>query len=238
MKLKVKAISLHFYRGTLLAMRILLVEDDELLGEGIVAGLKLQNYTVDWFTHGREALSILSLESFDLIVLDLGLPDMDGLDVLRQLRAQAVTAPVLILTARDASEDRVSGLDAGADDYMSKPFDLDEFYARIRALIRRAGGRAEAGIVYGDIHLDPAAHTVTLAGAAMDLSRREFSLLHELLQNQGRVLSRSKLEQSLYSLDDDLGSNAVEVHIHHLRKKFGNALIRTVRGVGYTIDRV
>ncbi len=218
-------------------MRILLVEDDPLLGEGIVAGLKLQNYIVEWFSTGRDALASLQLESYELVVLDLGLPDIDGLDVLRQLRKQGITTPVLILTARDALPDRVAGLDAGADDYMAKPFDLDELYARIRALIRRAGGRAEASIVYGDIELDPAAHSVSRAGELIDLSRREYSLLLELLQNQGRVLSRSQLEQSLYSLDDDLGSNAVEVHIHHLRKKLGNPLIRTVRGVGYTIDR-
>ncbi len=218
-------------------MRILLVEDDQLLGEGIVAGLKLQHYNVEWFTHGEQALQILQHESFDLVVLDLGLPDIDGLSVLQQLRGLGISTPVLILTARDALDDRVLGLDAGADDYMVKPFDLDELYARARALIRRAGGRAEPSISHGEISLNPAAHTVTRGGDVIDLSRREYSLLLELLENAGRVLSRARLEQSLYSMEDDVGSNAVEVHIHHLRKKLGNELIRTVRGVGYTIDR-
>lgn len=218
-------------------MRILLVEDDQLLGEGIVAGLKLQHYNVEWFTSGKPSLQTLKHENFDLVVLDLGLPDMDGLEVLQQLRSLGVVTPVLILTARDALDDRIRGLDAGSDDYMVKPFDLDELYARVRALIRRAGGRAEPSITHGDISLNPAAHTVTRAGEIIDLSRREYSLLMELLENAGRVLSRTRLEESLYSMEEDVGSNAVEVHIHHLRKKLGNALIRTVRGVGYTIDR-
>jgi len=219
-------------------MRILLVEDDDLLGQGVVAGLKLQNYNVEWFQQGEQALLSLEHENYDAMVLDLGLPDISGLLVLQTLRKRGSLLPVLILTALDGVDDRIAGLDAGADDYLTKPFDLDEVYARIRALIRRASGRAESAIQYQNIKMDPAAHTVTKAGVAVDLSRREYSLLHELLENTGRVLSRNRLEEGLYSLDDDVGSNAVEVHIHHLRKKLGNELIRTVRGVGYTIDKI
>lgn len=220
-----------------LVMRILLVEDDDLLGRGIVAGLKLQHYNVEWFQKGEQALLSLKHENYDAMVLDLGLPDIPGLQVLKTLRQRGSLLPVLILTALDGVDDRIAGLDAGADDYLTKPFDLDEVYARIRALIRRAGGRADASITYQDIRLDPAAHTVTKAGGGIDLSRREYTLLQELLENMGRVLSRSRLEEGLYSMDDDVGSNAVEVHIHHLRKKLGNEVIRTVRGVGYTIDK-
>lgn len=218
-------------------MRILLVEDDDLLGQGVVAGFKQQHYNVEWFKQGGQALVSLEHENYDAMVLDLGLPDISGIQVLETLRKRGKTLPVLILTALDGVEDRIAGLDAGADDYLTKPFDLDEVYARLRALIRRAGGRADASIEYLDIKMDPAAHTVSKAGKAVDLSRREYSLLHELLENQGRVLSRNRLEEGLYSMDDDVGSNAVEVHIHHLRKKLGNEVIRTVRGVGYTIDK-
>jgi len=219
-------------------MRILLIEDDELLGKGLASGLKQQNYNVEWFQKGEPALLSLKHENYDAIVLDLGLPDISGFQVLQSLRKSGSLLPVLILTAQDGVDDRIAGLDAGADDYLSKPFDLEEVYARIRALIRRAGGRAEAIIEYQDIKMDPAAHTVSKADVLVDLSRREYGLLHELLENAGRVLSRTRLEEGLYSLDDDVGSNAVEVHIHHLRKKLGNALIRTVRGVGYTIDKI
>lgn len=219
-------------------MRILLLEDDHLLGQGIAAGLKLQHYNVEWFKEARPALLSVEHEQYEIMVLDLGLPDMDGLDVLKQIRQRGIAMPVIILTARDQLDDRIAGLDAGADDYLPKPFDLDELFARIRALIRRAGGRAEPSIKYQDIELNPAAHSVSRSGELIDLSRREYSLLLELLENAGRVLSRNRLEESLYSMDDDVGSNAVEVHIHHLRKKLGNQLIRTVRGVGYTIDKV
>lgn len=218
-------------------MRIILVEDDGLLGQGIEAGLKQQNYNVEWFQAGEPALMSVKHESYDAMVLDIGLPDISGLQVLRSLRKQGALLPVLILTALDGVEDRIAGLDAGADDYLTKPFDLDEVYARIRALIRRAGGRAESVIQYQDVILNPAAHTVTRSGELVDLSRREYGLLQELLENSGRVLSRSRLEDGLYSMDDDVGSNAVEVHIHHLRKKLGNQVIRTVRGVGYTVDK-
>jgi len=219
-------------------MRIILIEDDALLGQGIEAGFKQQDYIVDWFQKGRSGLMSLEYESYDVMVLDLGLPDISGLEVLKSLRKQGNQLPVLVLTALDGVEDRIAGLDAGADDYLTKPFDLDEVYARIRALIRRRGGRADALINYKNIQLNPAAHTVMQDGKSIDLSRREYGVLLELLENSGRVLSRSRMEKSLYSMDDDVGSNAVEVHIHHLRKKLGNDLIRTVRGVGYTIDKL
>ncbi len=214
------------------------MEDDALLGAGIVAGLEHENYNVDWFQQGKPALQSIKHESFDLMVLDLGLPDITGIDLLKQLRNKGSLLPVLILTAQDNVENRVAGLDAGADDYLTKPFDLDEVYARIRALIRRMGGRANPIIKYNDIQLDPAAHVVTQADKVVDLSRREYDVLLELFENKGRVMSRMRLEEALYSIDDDMASNAVEVHIHHLRKKLGNQLIRTIRGVGYTIDKI
>jgi len=219
-------------------MRVILVEDDSLLGEGVVTGLKQQNYNVEWFQQGKPALESLKYESFDVMVLDLGLPDISGIELLKALRKQGALLPVLILTAMDSVEDRIAGLDAGADDYLTKPFDLDEVYARIRALIRRVGGRANPLLNYHNIQLDPAAHSVTKDGQLVDLSRREYEVLLELLENLGRVLSRTRLEEGLYSLDEDMASNAVEVHIHHLRKKLGSKLIRTIRGVGYTIDKI
>ncbi len=218
-------------------MRIILIEDDVLLGQGIDTGFKQQDYIVDWFQQGRPALASLQYESYDVMVLDLGLPDISGLELLESIRKQGSLLPVLILTALDGVEDRIAGLDAGADDYLVKPFDLDEVCARIRALIRRVGGRADPLIEHQAIIINPAAHTVSKQGEMVDLSRREYGLLLELLENTGRVLSRTQLEDGLYSMDDDVGSNAVEVHIHHLRKKLGNGLIRTVRGVGYTIDK-
>jgi len=219
-------------------MRVILVEDDSLLGEGIVTGLKQQNYNVEWFQQGEPALEFLKYETFDLMVLDLGLPDISGIELLQRLRKQGSLLPVLILTAMDSVEDRISGLDAGADDYLTKPFDLEEVYARIRALLRRVGGRANPLINYQGIQLDPAAHSVTKDGKLVDLSRREYDVLLELLENLGRVLSRARLEEGLYSIDEDMASNAVEVHVHHLRKKLGGKLIRTIRGVGYTIDKL
>jgi len=219
-------------------MRIILVEDDSLLGKGVVSGLKQQNYNVDWFQQGKQALESIRYESFDVMILDLGLPDMGGIEILQRIRQQGSLLPVLILTARDSVEDRIAGLDAGADDYLTKPFDLDEVYARIRALIRRGGGRANPLISYLDIQLDPAAHSVTKEGKVVDLSRREYDVLLELFENTGRVLSRVRLEEGLYSIDEEMASNAVEVHIHHLRKKLGSKLIRTIRGVGYTIDKL
>lgn len=218
-------------------MRLLLVEDDALLGDGIRNGLKQQDYTVEWLQDGQAAVVSLLHDNFDAVVLDLGLPKKHGLDVLKEIRAKGRTLPVLILTAQDAIEDRVAGLDAGADDYLVKPFDLDELYARIRALTRRATGRAEPKIVCGNIQLDPAAHQVTRSGEMIELSRREYTVLLELMQNRGRVLSRARLEESLYDWGEQVESNAVEVHVHHLRKKLGAELIRTIRGVGYMINK-
>jgi DNA-binding response OmpR family regulator len=217
-------------------MRLLLVEDDPLLGDGIRAGLGQEGYTVDWFRHGREAEAVLKSERYDLMVLDIGLPDISGLVLLKHLRSRGDALPVLILTARDAINDRVQGLDGGADDYMVKPFDLDELAARLRALLRRRGGRASSQIHHGALILDPAAHRITLNDKPVDISPREYAVLHLLLENQGKVMSRSRLEDSLYSWDGEVESNAIEVYIHHLRKKLGASLIRTIRGVGYIID--
>lgn len=218
-------------------MRILLVEDDLQLGDGLTVGLRQSGFAVDWVRDGEMADLALSTETFDLLVLDLGLPKLSGMEVLKRLRGRSQMLPVLILTARDATGDKVIGLDAGADDYLVKPIDLDELAARIRALTRRTAGRAAPLLTHGDLALDPAAHTVTLAGQIVELSSREFSLLQMLLENTGRVLSRSQLEQSVYGWHDEPESNALEVHIHHLRKKLGSHLIRTLRGVGYTIAK-
>lgn len=218
-------------------MRILLVEDDNSLGDGIRVGLRQSGYTVDWCRDGRAAQLALDAEPYALVVLDLGLPQLSGLDLLKWLRRKGGDVPVLILTARDTVADRVKGLDSGADDYLVKPFDLEELAARIRALLRRNGGRAVPVINHGNLTLDPAAHTVTLDGRSADLSPREFAILQALLENAGHVLSRERLEQSLYGWDEEVESNAVEVHIHHLRRKLDAGLIRTVRGVGYVIEK-
>ncbi len=219
-------------------MRLLLVEDDPILGDGLQAGLRQGGYTVDWLRDATSAEAALRSEHYEIMVLDLGLPDRSGLSVLKELRQRGEDLPVLILTARDAIEDRVKGLDSGADDYMLKPFDLDELAARLRALLRRHSGRAENKIVHGEIVLDPSAHAVSIAGKGIELPPREYTVLQLLLENSGRVMSRSRLEESLYSWDGEVESNAIEVYIHHLRKKFGSDLIRTVRGVGYIIDPV
>jgi DNA-binding response OmpR family regulator len=214
-------------------MRILLVEDDRMLGDGLQAGLAQAGYAVDWLRDGEAAVAALSTESFAAVVLDLGLPKRDGLSVLKWLRGRHDATPVLILTARDQLEDRVRGLDLGADDYVLKPFDLDEIAARLRALVRRAHGHPEPLLTLGEIELNPAARTVTRSGQAVELTPREFELLHLLLQNNGHVLTRRTLEEQLYTWNEAVDSNALEVHIHHLRRKLGNDLIRTVRGVGY-----
>ena len=218
-------------------MRILLVEDDPELGDGLAIGLRQAGFAVDWLRDGHAADLALRDEGFDLVVLDLGLPRLSGMEVLKRARDRGQSLPILILTARDATGDKVSGLDAGADDYLVKPIDLDELSARIRALTRRSAGRAAPLLVHGELAIDLAAHRVTLAGQAVELSGREFSLLHMLLENAGRVLTRSQLEQSLYGWHDEPDSNALEVHIHHLRKKLGSELMRTLRGVGYTIPK-
>jgi DNA-binding response OmpR family regulator len=214
-------------------MRILLVEDDRLLGDGLQAGLSQAGYAVDWLRDGEAAVAALSTESFAAVVLDLGLPKRDGWSVLKWLRARHDATPVLILTARDQLEDKVRGLDLGADDYVLKPFDLDEIAARLRALVRRAHGRPEPIITVGEVELNPAARTVMRAGQPVELTPREFDLLHLLLQNADRVLTRRTLEEQLYTWNEAVDSNALEVHIHHLRRKLGSDLIRTVRGVGY-----
>ena len=218
-------------------MRLLVVEDDEMLGKSLVQGLELEGYAVDWVKDGVKAESYLDSQVYEVIILDLGLPGQSGLDLLRKRRHKHDAASVLILTARDTSHDKVVGLDTGADDYMVKPFDLDELCARIRALSRRQAGRSEPKIVHGDVELDPASHQVTLAGEPVTLSQREYAVLHMLMSNQGRVMSRRHLEEALYSWDQDVESNAVEVHIHHIRKKLGSKFIRTMRGVGYIIDK-
>lgn len=218
-------------------MRLLLVEDDAMLGDGVRAGLTQEGFTVDWVQDGTAAQLAIRTEPYALTILDLGLPKLAGLGLLKQLRHAGNSMPVLILTACDTVADRVKGLDSGADDYLIKPFDLDELAARIRALLRRNTGRATPQIEHGDIVLDPAAHTVTVSGTAVELSTREFAVLQALLESAGRVLSREQLEQQLYGWNEEVESNTVEVHIHHLRKKLGTELIRTVRGVGYMIDK-
>ena len=218
-------------------MRILLVEDDPLLGDGLTIGLRQSGFAVDWLKDGHSADLALQSEHFDLLVLDLGLPKMTGMEVLQRARSRGNTLPVLVLTARDATGDKIAGLDAGADDYLVKPIDLDELSARIRALLRRSAGRAAPVLSVGQISLDPAAHLVTLEGKPVELAGREFALLQLLLENAGRVLSRSQIEQSLYGWRDEPDSNALEVHVHHLRKKLGSERIRTLRGVGYMVPK-
>ncbi len=217
-------------------MRILLVEDDDLLAAGIRDTLERALYAVEWVPDGAQALAALKSNSFDLVVLDLGLPKVDGVEVLRQVRGEGGTVPVIVLSARDTAPDRVLGLDAGADDYLVKPFDVDELLARVRAQQRRQRGAAVNVIEHGPLRLDPAALTVTFEGRPVALQRREFMLLQKLLQSAGQVLSRAQLEDSLYGWDSGVESNSVDVHIHKLRRKLYPEVIRTVRGVGYIAD--
>ena len=218
-------------------MKILLVEDDRLLGDGIRAGLMQAGFAVDWAQDGRAAELALSGEAYDAVVLDLGLPRLSGMEVLARARAARNAVPVLILTARDTVPDRIAGLDAGADDYLVKPFDLGELQARLRALLRRAGNQAEPVLSHGELRLDPAARSVTREGRPVELSAREFAVLHALVLNAGRVLSKAQLEEKLYGWGEEIESNAVEVFVHHLRRKLAPDLIRTVRGVGYMIPK-
>jgi two-component system OmpR family response regulator/two-component system response regulator QseB len=218
-------------------MRILLVEDDPLLGDGLRAGLRQRGLQVDWVRDGEAAARELRAQPWEAAVLDLGLPRRDGMEVLGELRRDGIALPVLVLTARDAVPDRVRGLDSGADDYVVKPVDLDELAARLRALVRRAHGQPQERLVAQDIVLDPAARTVVQGGQPVPLSTREFDLLQVLMLNAGRVLGREQIEQHLYSWGREVDSNAVEVHVHHLRRKLGSEAIRTVRGVGYTLPR-
>lgn len=216
-------------------MRLLLVEDDPMIGEAVATGLRRDGFTVDWVRDGRAADTALSVESFDLMLLDLGLPALSGLDVLKMLRGRGSQLPVLILTARDAVTDKVQGLDAGADDYVVKPFDLQELSARIRALLRRHAGRAEPLIEHLGVSLNPVTHQVLRDGREVMLSAREFALLQALLDRPGAILSRPQLEQRVYGWGEEVESNAIEVHIHSLRKKLGADFIRNVRGVGYRV---
>ncbi len=218
-------------------MRLLLVEDDELLGDAVKTGLTQYGYVVDWLKDGEAALAALKTEGFELIILDLGLPKLSGLNLLQMIRQSGNATPVIILTARESVEDRVKGLDCGADDYLVKPFDLNELSARIRALVRRSQGRADATLIYRNITLDPAAHTVMVDDEIVNVPRREFALLQKLLENTGQVLSREQLMQSLYGWEEDVDSNALEVHIHNLRKKLNAHFIRTIRGVGYMAEK-
>jgi two-component system, OmpR family, response regulator QseB len=219
-------------------MRILLVEDDTLLGDGVRVGLKQAGFAIDWVQDGLAAKLALETETYTLVVLDIGLPKLSGLDLLKWLRERHINVPVLILTARDTIADRVAGLNAGADDYLIKPFDLDELIARLNALLRRSAGQVTLTLQHGEIELTPSTHQVSKHGQTIELSAREFALLHELLLHVGRVQSREQLEQHLYGWGEEVESNSVEVHIHHLRKKLGAELIRTLRGVGYVIDKV
>jgi two-component system OmpR family response regulator/two-component system response regulator QseB len=219
-------------------MRILLVEDDPQLGDGLMVGLRQAGFAVDWVKDGNTADHVLATEVFDLLVLDLGLPRLSGMDLLHRLRARGQSLPALILTARDATIDKIAALDAGADDYLVKPVDLDELAARVRALARRAAGRAQPVLRHGALALDPASRRVTMADSRVELSAREYSVLHTLLENAGRVMTRTQIESSIYGWRDEPDSNALEVHIHHLRKKLGADFIKTLRGVGYTVPKL
>ncbi|MBL8431700.1 MAG: response regulator transcription factor [Dechloromonas sp.] len=218
-------------------MRILIVEDDPMIGASIRTGLRQDGYTADWARDGNSAELAVAANEYDAILLDLGLPGRSGLELLAQWRRKRNAVPILIITARDSVEDRIAGLDGGADDYLVKPFDLNELAARLRALLRRRSGRATPVIEHGPLQLDPATHEVRLNGNEIRLSGREFALLHALLQVPGVPLSRSQLEDRLYGWEEEIGSNAVEVHIHALRRKIGSELIRNVRGVGYMVPR-
>jgi two-component system response regulator QseB len=216
-------------------VRLLLVEDDAMIGEAIRTGLKRDGFTVDWVHDGESADQVLRTDTFDLVLLDLGLPRKGGFQVLQALRARQQTLPVLIITARDAVSDRVQGLDAGADDYLVKPFDLDELAARIRALLRRKSGRTEPEIEHLGVALNPATHRVTRDGRELALSPKEFALLQLLMERPGNILSRAQIEERLYGWGEEVESNAVEVHIHGLRRKLGTDFILNVRGVGYRV---
>ena len=218
-------------------IKVLLVEDDRPLGEATQMILKQYGYDLLWVTDGELALQAIDKKKFDIIILDLGLPKIAGLDILAYIRKNHISTPVIILTALGTLQDRIKGLEAGADDYLIKPFDVDELIARMRALLRRTTEKADKTIEYKTIMLDLDAHTLLVQNNETPISRREFALLEKLLANQGRVLSREQLSQSLYGWDDDVDSNALEVHIHNIRKKIGDDIIHTVRGVGYLIKK-
>jgi two-component system response regulator QseB len=217
-------------------VRLLLVEDDPMIGEAVAEALRSEGHAVDWAQDGPGGARALAAGvPYAALLLDLGLPGRDGLGLLADLRARGDRLPVLVITARDTVSDRIAGLDAGADDYLVKPFDVDELLARVRALLRRAAGRAEPQLGHGALRLDPASHQAWLREQPLHLSAREFALLQALLERPEAVLSRAQLEERLYGWNEPVGSNAVEVHIHHLRRKLGERAIRNVRGVGYTL---
>jgi two-component system response regulator QseB len=219
-------------------MRVLLVEDDSVLGDGVAAGLRRAGIAADWTERGEHGEAMLAAQAYDVVILDIALPGISGLELLTRWRARGEDVPVLLLTARDTVRDRIRGLDSGADDYLVKPFDLDELLARVRALGRRQPLRASATLVHGNVELDPASHRCSVAGRPVALSPREFAVLHALMSKAGRALSRRDLEQALYAWGDEVESNAIEVHIHHLRRKLPPDFIRTLRGVGYIVDGV
>jgi len=218
-------------------MRILLVEDDTMIGAAVRTALRQEAYAVDWVRTGKEVQAALANENFDLVLLDLGLPDLDGVALLGQLRAQGKALPVIIITARDGVEDRIRGLDAGADDYMVKPFDLDELAARIRSALRRSAGHAEPELEAAGVRVNLATRAVTRAGEPVHLSAREYAIVEALMLRPGAILSRAQLEERIYGWGDEVESNAVEVHIHGVRRKLGQDFIQNVRGVGYFIPR-
>jgi DNA-binding response OmpR family regulator len=218
-------------------MRVLLIEDDVMIAQGLETALRQMGAVVDWIRDGAQAAAALSAAVFDLVLLDLGLPNRDGISILREFRQRGDATPVIVLTARDEIQNRVAGLDAGADDYVVKPFDLDELAARIRSVLRRAAGRGDPAIQHGDLRLDPVTRTVEHKGGPVSLSAHEYAVLEALLQRPGAVLSRAQLEDRLYGWDEPIGSNAVEVYIHGLRRKLGPDAIRTLRGVGYFIPK-
>jgi DNA-binding response OmpR family regulator len=216
-------------------MHVLLIEDDELVASGLVSGLEMDAFVVDWVTDARSAENTLATLDTDIVILDLGLPDADGLELLRQWRARGITVPILVLTARDAMEDRVTGLESGADDYVLKPFDLDELSARLRALRRRVSGQSSPAIDHGGLRFLPARGEVTLNGVPVSLSGKETLLLEKFLRAGNSLLTEEQLKDAIYGMDTEIGSNALNVHIHHLRRKLGRDLIQTVRGMGYRL---
>src|SRR3954454_1868502 len=219
-------------------MRLLLVEDDNMIGEAVRTGLRQEGFTVDWVREAEAGDAALRTEPYALLLLDLGLPRKSGLDWLRELRRRGDPTPVLVVTARDAVADRIAGLDSGADDYLVKPFDLEELRARPRAVIRRHGGRGQSEIVYGALSVDPVQRRVLFRGAEVELSPREFAVLEALMKEPGAVVSRERLEDAVYGWGEEIGSNSIEVHVHHLRRKLASDLIRNVRGVGYRVARL
>ena len=219
-------------------MRALVVEDDPMIGRAVVAGLRHGGYAVDWVRDGAEAMLAIANGVYELALLDLGLPRRDGLEILKSVRRTGGKLPILIITARDAVADRIAGLDAGADDYLVKPFNLEELLARVRAVIRRHEGRSSPEMTYGALTIDPVQHRVFFQGAEVELSAREFAVLEALMKEPGAVVSREKLEDAVYGWGEEVGSNSIEVHLHHLRRKLEPRLIRNVRGVGYRISRL